>query len=72
MFAKTNKGELNHSNNPTFLSHSLDDDGNVVSPLMPSTGSFVFKENPIATIKNIVSSSYNDPTASFPEDNIHF
>ena len=65
MFAKTNKGELNHSSNPTFLSHSLDDDGNVVSPLMPSTGSFVFKENSIAAIKNIVSSSYNDPTASF-------
>ena len=65
MFARTNKGELNHSNNPTFLSHSLDSNNLLAAPLMASTGTTAYKENSDAAIKNIVSSSYNDPTASF-------
>ena len=57
MLATAPKSELNHSNNPTFLSFP-------VSSSNPSDNQ-IFLENPDRSIKNIVSSSYNDTTASF-------
>jgi len=57
MFAHANKIEMNHSNNPTYIEY-----GQVEAPL---TASDIYKENTNLSIKNIVSSSYTDPTGSF-------
>tara|TARA_Y100000296_G_C5170298_1_gene256928 strand:- start:967 stop:2274 length:1308 start_codon:yes stop_codon:yes gene_type:complete len=57
MFAKLPKGQLNHSNNPTYLQFST------ASHVL--TGSSAYLQDRKRAIKNIVSSSYNDPTGSF-------
>jgi len=57
LFATAQKGDLNHSNNPTYKTYST-------APGV-STGSYAYKENKNVTIKNIVSSSFPDPTGSF-------
>ena len=57
MLAHAQKDELNNSNNPTFIEH-----GQVTASLTSST-SWVEQRN--LDIKNIVSSSYPDPTGSF-------
>jgi hypothetical protein len=57
LFAHAGKGDLNHSNNPTYLSRS--------ATILLSSGSNGYHQNPEAAIKNVVSSSYPDPTGSF-------
>jgi len=57
MFAHADKAEMNHSNNPTYVEYGQ---GNT-----PITASTIYSENPRLTIKNLVSSSYADPTGSF-------
>jgi len=58
MFATAPKGQLNQSNNPTFVNYS--------SASYTTTGSArSYLESPKQSIKNIVSSSYVDPTGSF-------
>ena len=57
MFATAPKGDLNHSNNPTFISYSPED--------YAATSSHSYLELTTRPIKNIVSSSYPDPTGSF-------
>ena len=57
MFATAPKGELNHSNNPTFVSFG--------SGSQASSSPRGYVQNEKQSIKNIVSSSYNDPTGSF-------
>ena len=57
MFATAPKGTLNQSSNPTFTQYT----SNTVS----STGKKTYVESKQLTIKNVVSSSYNDPTGSF-------
>jgi hypothetical protein len=57
MFATAPKAELNQSNNPTFVVASAEN--------YAATGSKSYVENEKMVIKNIVSSSYNDPTGSF-------
>ena len=57
MFAHADKGEMNHSNNPTYITFGQDKN--------PTTGSYVYSEPTNLSIKNIVSSSYADPTGSF-------
>ena len=57
LLAHARKNELNHSNNPTYISSSQD--------IQLSTGSQGYGENTELTIKNTVSASYNTPTASF-------
>jgi len=57
MFATAPKGDLNHSNNPTFVSFQ--------SGSQASSSPTAYVQNEELTIKNIVSSSYNDPTGSF-------
>ncbi len=59
MFAHAPKGELNFSNNPTYLSHSSAD--RYYDAL---TSSISYREPDLSTV-NIVSSSYVTPTASF-------
>jgi len=59
MMAHAKKGELNHSNNPTYAEFGQ------VRLNVPSSGSSMFKEFDELTIKNIVQSPYPDPTGSF-------
>mgnify|MGYP003627965343 FL=1 len=57
MFATAPKGQLNHSNNPSYLKS--------VTKRDVSTGSYGYIEGEEIRIKNVVSSSYNTPTGSF-------
>ena len=57
MLAHAQKGELNHSNNPTYKIANQ-----FTTPLTSTLG---YTENSSLGIKNIVSSSYPDPTGSF-------
>ena len=57
MLATAPKGELNHSNNPSYLSSS--------TATYVSTGSGGYIQSESRPIKNIVSSAYADPTAPF-------
>jgi len=57
MFAHANKIEMNHSNNSTYVEY-----GQTTTPI---TGAYIYSENKNLQIKNIVSSSYADPTGSF-------
>ena len=61
MFAHAPRGRLNHSNNPTYVEYG--------QQVTPDTGSGVssryFRENANLSIKNTVSASYTDATASF-------
>ena len=61
MFAHANRGELNSSNNPTFLVHSSSADGN---DQLLVTGSYMYVENEKRNVQNVVSSSFQD-TGSF-------
>jgi len=62
MMAHANKGELNHSNNPTYIQY--EQDALITSPV---TGGIQFQENEL-TIKNMVSSSFTEPTGSFQKE----
>ena len=57
MFAHAKKGEVNFSNNPTFLKYGQNE--------LKRTSSMVYEENPDRLIANTVSSSYSDYSASF-------
>ena len=57
MFATAPKGQLNQSNNPTFTKYS--------TAVFAASGSKTYLENDKMLIKNVVSSSYHDPTGSF-------
>jgi hypothetical protein len=58
MMAHAKKGELNHSNNWSYLSYDQ------TSSLEPLTGSKSYREQDL-TIKNMASSAYADPVATF-------
>lgn len=64
MFAHAQKGEFNHSNNPTFKASGSDGGLPLHSPT-PSTSSMGYVEASNIGIRNIASSSYPDPTGSF-------
>ena len=64
MLAHAQKGELNHSNNPTFRASGSNSGLPSHSPA-PTTSSMGYAEDGNLGIKNIVSSSYPDPTGSF-------
>ena len=51
------RGKVNYSNNATFLQHG--------QKMLEFTSSHVYEENPNRLIKNTVSSSYSDYSASF-------
>ena len=57
MFAHARRGEVNFSNNPTFLAYSQSQ--------LDTTSSQVYQENASRTIYNTVSSSYSDYGAPF-------
>jgi len=57
VFAHAEKGEFNHSNNPTFIEYG--------QPDLKSTGSYTFLENDNAVIKNIVKVDYDEEDPPF-------
>jgi len=57
MFAHARRGEVNYSNNPTFLSYGQDK--------FTLTSSAVYEENANRTVFNTVSSSFMNQSASF-------
>ena len=59
MFAHAGKGELNHSNNPTYIKYGEYNTSAI------ATSSNLYSEPRDVKVKNIVSSSYTDPTGSF-------
>ena len=52
------KGQLNFSNNPTFLEFGQTATGS-------STGSYLYSENSNIAIKNIIKTNFPDPTGSY-------
>ena len=58
MLAHAPAGELNHSNNPTFIKYSD-------AEAEPLTSTMQYLESSKISIKSIVSSSFADPTGSF-------
>jgi len=61
LFAHAERGELNSSNNPTFIKHSSSTDAN---QKLLVTSSLMYIENDKQAVENVVSSSFNG-TASF-------
>ena len=59
MMAHAPKGQLNHSNNQTYIKHGQDE------KRTPFSSSNVYLESPELNIKNVVSSSYTEHSASF-------
>jgi hypothetical protein len=57
MFAHAPRGELNHSNNPTYLKYNTSSSY--------SSGSSAYIESNTLEVKNTVYSNYADPTGSF-------
>tara|TARA_R110000824_G_scaffold38862_2_gene118248 strand:+ start:1273 stop:2610 length:1338 start_codon:yes stop_codon:yes gene_type:complete len=57
LFAHAGKGDLNHSNNRTYVDKN--------TQIVLTSGSTGYIQNPEALVKNVVSSSYLDPTGSF-------
>ena len=57
MLAHAPLGELNHSNNPTFIEHGQDQ--------TPKIGGTEYVEKDKLTINNTVKSPYNDPDGNF-------
>jgi hypothetical protein len=64
MLAHAPKGYLNHSNNPTFIQHLTNSSG-VIRPQQVYTGSTSYIEDERMSLTNLVSASYNEPSASF-------
>ena len=67
MMAHAPKNELNWSNNPTFIRRRVDNfsEKDYDQIFVAETGAFAYKENKLVSIKNTISSSYCDHTASF-------
>jgi|TARA_B100000900_G_scaffold226196_1_gene192019 hypothetical protein len=57
MFAHAGRGEVNFSNNPTYITHN--------QTKIRNTSSYMYEENPDRTIKNTVSSSFESHQAPF-------
>ena len=57
MFAKAEKGELNHSNNQTYIEYGQN--------ITPQTSSFDYVENNFLNIKNIYPTNYDDVDPPF-------
>lgn len=57
MLAKAEKGEFNHSNNPTYIEYGQD--------VLSETGSYNFREKQNLNIKNIVHTIYDDEDPEF-------
>ena len=61
MLSHAEKGEFNHSNNPTYRTFGQTE--NMIVSAQSSSAKYIQNSN--IAIKNIVSSSYSDPYADF-------
>jgi hypothetical protein len=59
MLAHAPKGELNYSNNPTFIEKGQH------RKMTPLTSSFIYREVDTMSAKNTMTASYADPTGSY-------
>jgi hypothetical protein len=57
--AHARRSEVNYSNNPTYLQYRTN------ARDIPASGTYAFSEQSELAIKNVVSSAYDFPTASF-------
>ena len=57
LYARAKKGEVNYSNNPTFIKHN--------QQLLNFTSSHIYEENKERLLKNIVTSSFGDYEEKF-------
>ena len=57
LFTHARKGEVNFSNNPTYIKKGQE--------LLETTSSTIYQENPSRVVKNIASSSFQNQSASF-------
>lgn len=57
MYAHAEKGKVNYSNNPTFIKYGQEQ--------LEQTSSLIYQENSGRLVKNIVSSSYSNFSASY-------
>ena len=64
MLAHAPRGHINHSNNPTFIKHITNSLGELVEQTVLSS-SKAYIEDPRMSLTNLVSASYNEPSASF-------
>jgi hypothetical protein len=62
MFLDAEKGEFNHSNNPTFLNNNFN------SSLVQVSDTSIFKENELVEIKNIVQSPFSGSQSNFQKE----
>jgi len=66
MLAHADKADLNHSNNPTYLTYGQTVDTS--NPYMVDTGSLGFYEKSDLKIKNVAKYMYNNDTGSFKKE----
>jgi hypothetical protein len=66
MLAHADKADLNHSNNPTYLTYGQTVDTS--NPYMVDTGSLGFYEKSDLKIKNVAKYMYNNDTGSFRKE----
>jgi hypothetical protein len=66
MLAHAKKNELNWSNNPTFIDHA-NLTGSYVENYVEATGSSFYMESKDVPIKNIISSSFSNHSASYQQ-----
>jgi len=59
LMAHARRSEVNYSNNPTYLQYRTN------ARDIPASGTYAFSEQSELAIKNVVSSAYDFPTASF-------
>ena len=64
MLTHAPKGQINHSNNPTFIKHITNSSGELAEQTALSS-SKAYIEDPRMSLTNVVSASYNEPSASF-------
>ncbi len=57
MFAHAHRGQVNYSNNPTYIKYGQEK--------VSFTSSQVYEENSLLDLTNVASSSYSDLSASF-------
>jgi hypothetical protein len=57
LYAHAGKGQVNYSNNPTFVKHG--------QKQLEQTSSHIYEENSSRIVKNIVSSSYSNHSAAY-------
>ena len=67
MFCHADKNEMNWSNNPTYVDRSLTTASNYQGLVVDETGPSAYKENKYSSVKNTISSSFANYSASYSD-----